>query len=296
MRFPAACSASRALARRCSSVGVVNLLRRVVRTSAWRWASAWPAAFNAVWRTGLVLRCATVSARLAGAEPRPPWEVGASGAPAPRLAASCLTLEVLCWFLVGSRVGASLGGRMPSGRTGSGAASDGEGETLTAPLAGGFSSSVSPPNLGASAAACLGERGELVELAGLWRALRRGTLGLRATEPPAWRACGDAALLFARSESARLGDRGGTARGAGLADLWPSLLPAWSGGWGRFRSASVCGLSRRALASLWRGEAFVPAAEAVRVSGCRAGRVTAAAAAASRAARMAAASWGGGVA
>ena len=215
------------MSRRWPSVGAVNLLRRVVRTSACRWASARPAALKAVWRTGLVLRCATVSARLAEAEPRPPG--GDSGALAPKLAASCLTVEVLCWFLVGSRVGASVGGRMPSGRTGSGADSDGVGETHTAPLAGTFSSSVSSPKRGASAAASLGERGELEELAGLWRALRRGMLGLRATEPPAWRSRGDAALLLARSESARLGERGGAVRGTGLADLWRSWLPAEPG-------------------------------------------------------------------
>ena len=112
-----------------------------------------------------------------------------------------------------------MGGRMPSGKTGSGAGSDGVGETHTARSAGTLSSSVSSPKRGASAAACLGERGELEELAGLWRALRRGTLGLRATEPPAWRARGDGALLLARSESAWLGERGGVALGTGLVDL-----------------------------------------------------------------------------
>ena len=229
-RLVAACSASMAMARRWASVVAVNLLRRAVRTSACRWASAGPAALSAVWRTGLVPRCATGSARPPGAEPRPPWVGGGIGALATKLAASCLTVEVLCWFLVGSRVGASVGGRMPSGRAGSGADSDGDGETHTAPLAGILVSSVSSPNRGASAAAGLGERGELVELAGLWRALRRGMLGLRATEPPAWRSRGDAALLLARSESALLGERSGAVRGTGLADLWPNLLSAWS--WG----------------------------------------------------------------
>ena len=228
-RLVAACSASMAMARRWASVVAVNLLRRAVRTSACRWASAGPAALSAVWRTGLVPRCATGSARPPGAEPRPPWAGGGIGALATKLAASCLTVEVLCWFLVGSRVGASVGGRMPSGRTGSGADSDGVGETLTAPLAGTFSSSVSSPKRGASAAASLGERGELEELAGLWGALRRGMLVLRATEPPAWRSRGDAALLLARSESAWLGERGGVARGTELADLWRSWLPAEPG-------------------------------------------------------------------
>ena len=184
---------------------------------------------------------------------------------------------------------------MPSGRAGSGADSDGDGETHTAPLAGTLSSSVSSPNRGASAAASLGERGELVELAGLWRALRRGMLGLRATEPPAWRSRGDAALLLARSESARLGERGGAARGTGLADLWPSWLPAGPGSWGRLPSASGCGLSRRALASLWRGEALFPVAVVAGLSGFRGGRVSAADAAESRSVRKAAAAWGGGV-
>ena len=226
----AACSASRAMSRRWASVAAVNLLRRTARTSACRCASAGPAALSAVWRTGLVLRCATVSARLTEAEPRPPWVGGGSDAPAPKLAASCLTVYVLCWFLVGSRVGASSGGRIPSGRAGSGADSrDGDGETHTAPLTGILASSVASPKRGASAAASFGERGELVELAGLWRALRRGLLGLRATEPPAWRWRGDAALLLARSESALLGERTGAARGAGLADLGPRLPPAWPG-------------------------------------------------------------------
>ena len=162
----AAYSASRTVPRRFASA-TVYLELRAARTSAWRCASKGPAALKPVWRTGLVLRCATVSARLAAAGPRPPWVGGDSGAPAPKLAASCLTVEVLCWFLVGSRVGASVGGRMPAGRTGSGGGSDGVGETLTAPLAGTFSSSVSSPKRGASAATSLGERSELEELGGL---------------------------------------------------------------------------------------------------------------------------------
>ena len=143
---------------------------------------------------------------------------------------SARALWLCCRWVVGSRVGASVGGRMPAGRTGSGAGSDGVGETLTAPLAGTFSSSVSSPKRGASAAASLGERSELEELGGLCRALRRGMLVPRATTPPACRSRGDAALLLARSESAWLGERGGVARGAGLADLWRGWLPDGLGG------------------------------------------------------------------
>ena len=154
---------------------------------------------------------------------------------------------------------------------------------------------MSSPKRGASSAACLCERGELEELAGLWRALRRGMEGLRATEPPAWRSRGDAALLLARSESALLGERGGDARGTGLADLGPSWLSVGPGGWGRFPSASGCGLLRRVLASLRRGEAFLPIAVVAKLSGCKGGRVSAAEAAESRLARKAAATWGGGV-
>ena len=214
-----------------------------------------------------------------------------------------------------------MGGRMPSRSPGSGPGSDGVGETHTAPPAGPLSSSVSSPKRGASAAACLGERGELEELVCLWRALRRWTVGGRATEPPAWRALGDGALLLALSESAWLGERGGVARGAGLRDRWPGWLPAEPGRCGRLPSASGCGLSRSVLASLWRGEAFwrgavvagfsgcsggrscagdaaeSRAAGAVLAngSGCRGGRSCAAEAAESRAARSAAALCGGGV-
>ena len=188
-----------------------------------------------------------------------------------------------------------MGGRMPSGKTGSGAGSDGVGETHTTRSAGPLSSSVSSPKRGASAAACLGVRGELEELVCLWRALRRGTLGGRATEPPAWRALGDGALLLALSESAWLGERGGVARGAGLRDLWPGWLPAEPGRCGRLPSASGCGLSRSVLASLWRGEALWRGAVLAGVSGCRGGRSFAADAAESRAARSAAALFGGGV-
>ena len=212
------------MSRRWASVAVVNLLRRESLTSAWRWASTGPAACSPVLRTGLVSRCATVSPQPPAAELGPPGLDGASGVVPPKVAASCLTLCLLCWFLVGSRVGAStgwrmpsrggcscgssgassrslpvrcgcaggsgciesaralwlccrwvvgsrvgasVGGRMPAGRTGAGAGSDGVGETLTAPLAGTFSSSVSSPKRGASAAASLGERSELEELGGL---------------------------------------------------------------------------------------------------------------------------------
>ena len=120
---------------------------------------------------------------------------------------------------------------MSSRRGGSGAESrDGEGETSTAPLTGeGLASSVAPPKRGTSAAAGGAERGELVELAGWWRELRRLLPGLRATEPPAWRWRGDAALRFARSESALLGERTGEALGAGLADRGPGSPLAWAG-------------------------------------------------------------------
>ena len=91
--------------------------------------------------------------------PRPPCVGGDRGVPAPKVDASCLTLEVLCWFLVGSRVGASEGWRMPSrgncscgssgastrslpvrsGCTGGsgGESRDGVGDTSTPPLEGG---------------------------------------------------------------------------------------------------------------------------------------------------------------
>ena len=118
---------------------------------------------------------------------------------------------------------------MPAGRPGSGPGSDGVGETHTAPPAGPLSSSVSSPKRGASAAACLGVRGELEELVCLCRALRRGTLGERATDPPAWRALGVGALLLALAESAWLGERGGVARGAGLGDLWPGCVEKHNG-------------------------------------------------------------------
>ena len=81
--------------------------------------------------------------------------------------------------------------------------------------------------------------------------------------------------MLALSESAWLGERGGVARGAGLRALWPGWLPAEPGRCGRLPSASGCGLSRRVLASLWRGEA----------SGCRGGRSCAADAAAEAADR-----------
>ena len=146
----------------------------------------------------------------------------------PKAAASCLTVCLLCWFLVGSRVGASLGGRMSSGKGGSGADSmDGEGETHTAPLGGGcVASSVACPKRGASAGAGCTERGELVALAGLGRELLRLLAGLRATDPPACRWRGDAALLLALSESALLGERTGEALGAGLIDRGRGSPPA----------------------------------------------------------------------
>ena len=170
----------------------------------------------------------------------------------PKAAASCLTVCLLCWFLVGSRVGASLGGRMSSGKGGSGADSmDGEGETHTAPLGGGcVASSVACPKRGASAGAGCTERGELVALAGLGRELLRLLAGLRATDPPACRWRGDAALLLALSESALLGERTGEALGTGLIDRGRGSPPAWAGVWGLLPSASICGLTRRVLASL----------------------------------------------
>ena len=158
-----------------------------------------------------------------------------------------------------------------------------------------MASSVASPKRGASAAAGGAERGELVELAGLGRELRRLLAGLRATEPPACRWRGDAALRFARSESALLGERTGEALGAGLGDRGRRSPPAGAGVWGRLPSASTCGLTRRALASLWRGEALLPAAVMLRFSGWRGGRVSSAGEAASCSLRRAAAAWGGGV-
>ena len=188
----AAYSASRAVPRRCASA-TVYLERRAARASAWRCASPGPAALKPVWRTGLVPRGATVPAGPAEAEPWPPGLGGDSGVPPPKPAASCLTL---CWFLLGSKVGASSGGAMPSRCGGSGAESrDGEGETSTAPGAGaGLGSSVAPPKRGTSAAVGGAERGELVELTGWWRELWRLLSRLRGTWPPVWRWRGDAAL------------------------------------------------------------------------------------------------------
>ena len=197
---------------------------------------------------------------------------------------------------------------MRSGCTGGsgGKSRDGVGDTSTAPLAGGglgspvvlprgrtdaapgsgrSSSSASSPKRGASAAACLGVRGELEELVCLCRALRRGTLGERATDPPAWRALGVGALLLALSESALLGERGGVALGAGLRERWPGWLPAEPGRCGRLASPSGCGLSRHVLASLWRGEAFWRGTVVARGKGCRGGRSDAADAAADAADR-----------
>ena len=91
--------------------------------------------------------------------------------------------------------------------------------------------------------------------------------------------------MLALSESAWLGERGGVARGAGLRDLWPGWLPAEPGRCGRLPSASGCGLSRRVLASLWRGEALWRGAVVANGSGCRGGRSCAAGAAADAADR-----------
>ena len=186
---------------------------------------------------------------------------------------------------------------MPSRCGGSGAESrDGEGETSTAPGAGaGLGSTVAPPKRGTSAAVGGAERGELVELAGWWRELRRLLSGLRGTWPPVWRWRGDAALWLARSESALLGERTGEARGAGLAERGPVAPLAWAGVWGPLPSASGCGLMRRALASLWRGEALLTAAVAVRLRGWSGGLVSSVGGAASRSVRRAAAAAGGGV-
>ena len=164
MRPWATCSAWRAMSRRWASVAAVNLLRRTARASACRCASAGPAALSAVWRTGLVLRCATGAVEPGEVTPRPPWMGGDRGVPAAYVAASCWTLEVVCWCLVGSKVGGASKGRMPSGRRGSGHGSDGVGETLTAPAAGPLWSSVASPKCGASTAAGLGVHGELEEL------------------------------------------------------------------------------------------------------------------------------------
>ena len=71
MRPWAAYSASRTEPRRCASA-TVYLELRAARTSAWRCASVGPAALRPVWRTGLVPRCATVSAKPGEVEPRPP--------------------------------------------------------------------------------------------------------------------------------------------------------------------------------------------------------------------------------
>ena len=81
----------------------------VWRSAAWRWASAGPAALRAVWRTGLVPRGATDAAGPPRAELCPPGLDGASGALPPKPAASFRTV-----CLVGSNVGASSAGRMPS--------------------------------------------------------------------------------------------------------------------------------------------------------------------------------------
>ena len=80
------------------------------------------------------------------------------------------------------------------------------------------------------------------------RELLRLLAGLRATDPPACRWRGDAALLLALSESALLGERTGEALGAGLIDRGRGTPPAWAGVWGRLPSASICGLTRRVRA------------------------------------------------
>ena len=346
----AAYSASRAAPRRCASV-TVYLDRRAARASAWRWASVRPAALRSVWRTGLVLRGATAAARPTEAALWPPALDGGSGALPPKPAASCLTVCWLCWFLVGSRVGASSGGRMPPrgcwscgssgassrsppvrvGCTGGsdGESGDGVGETITAPLGRvGLGSSLVLPKRGGSAAVGGGGQAELVELWDRWRELRRLASRLRATCPPMWRCRGDAALWFALSESALLGERTGetrgaglverwagaglaergaglaerrwpgaglAVRGAGLAERWPVVPVGWACGCAPLLSASGGGLLWRALASLYRGEACEGALVAISLSGVSCGRVSCTVAAVSWAVRSAAAAACGGV-
>ena len=152
-----------------------------------------------------------------------------------------------------------------------------------------MSSFVASPKRGASAGAGATERGELVALACLGRELLRLLAGLRATDPPAWRWRGDAALRFALSESALLGERAGEAPGAGLKDRGLGSPPACAGVGGGLPSASTCGLTRLVLTSLWRGEALLPGAVVLRWSGWRGGRVSSVGGAASFRLRKAAA-------
>ena len=71
MRPCAAYWVSSAEPKRCAST-TVYLELRAARTSAWRCASVGPAALRAVFRTGLVSRCATGSAEPGEVELRPP--------------------------------------------------------------------------------------------------------------------------------------------------------------------------------------------------------------------------------
>ena len=127
----------------------------------------------------------------------------------------------------------------------------------------------------------------------LWRLLAL----LRGTRPPVWRSRGEAAWLFARAESALLGERIGAALGAGLGSREPAVPADALGAGGAVSAASGRGLTRLALPSLRRGEALRGAgATAVRGRGASGCLLCSAGAVAAWAWRCAAATAGGGVA
>ena len=124
----------------------------------------------------------------------------------------------------------------------------------------GEGSTSTPPKHGTAAGACSVAcgpcGGELVVLAGgrheLWRLLAL----LRGTRPPVWRSRGEAAWLFARAESALLGERIGEAQGAGLGWREPAELSLVVRAGGPASFASGRWLPQVALLALWRGEAL----------------------------------------
>ena len=135
-----------------------------------------------------------------------------------------------------------------------------------------------------------------MELAGGRHELWRLPGLLRWTRPPVWRSRGEAAWLFARAESALLGERIGEAQGAGLGWREPAepSLVVRAGGPASFASGRW--LPRVALLALWRGEALRGVGvTTVRARGWSGGLSGAAGSVCTWAGRILAATAGGGV-